>query len=279
MAMMKFGIGQAVTRKEDDPILRGSRPLRRRSRAGRRPARGGAALAARACALPHHGCGGRARHAGRPARADRRGHRRSRRRCRARWRCPGVEIKVPPLSDPRARRGAPRRRCDRLRGRRDDRAGARCGRSDRDRVGAAAARGRCRGGVEPGCAAGLAGPARQSSRSRPRSATRRRRRPHSRRRRARCRSRSSTSASSPIISTPAASSPSTMRRRDRITLTLSSQGSHAVRDVLCDDAENRARQAARDHAGRRRRLRHQAVHLSRIRARGRGRARSGSASR
>ena len=49
---MKFGVGQSVLRKEDDPLLRGARPLCRRRRAGRRAAGRGGALAARACALP-----------------------------------------------------------------------------------------------------------------------------------------------------------------------------------------------------------------------------------
>ena len=55
--------------------------------------------------------------------------------------------------------------------------------------------------------------------------------------------------------------------RDHYTLTLGSQGSHAIRDVTAYDPENFARQDARRHAGCRRRLRHQAVSLSRICAR------------
>ncbi len=86
------------------------------------------------------------------------------------------------------------------------------------------------------------------------------------RRAQRRRSRSSTSASSPIIWTRAARSPNTTPRRDHLTLTLGSQGGHttcaiiAVRGCL----EAAAGQDARHHAGCRRRLRHQAVHLPRI---------------
>ena len=59
---------------------------------------------------------------------------------------------------------------------------------------------------------------------------------------------------------------------DRITLTLSSQGSHSVRDVLCADVlEIEPEQDAGGDARRRRRLRHQALSLPRIRARRRSR--------
>ena len=90
-------------------------------------------------------------------------------------------------------------------------------------------------------------------------------------------SRSSTSGSSPTTWIRAASSPNTTA--SRYTLTLGSQGSHIIRDIIAGDVlEAAAGQDARHHAGCRRRLRHQAVSLSRICAR-RGRRRSACASR
>ena len=65
------------------------------------------------------------------------------------------------LSDPRAGRGAPCRRCRRLRGRRNHRPGPRCDRGDRGRVDAAAGGGRRRQRGQEGRAAGLARASRQ----------------------------------------------------------------------------------------------------------------------
>ena len=52
MAPSKFGFGQSIRRKEDDPLLRGARPLHRGYDAAGRVACRGGALAACACALP-----------------------------------------------------------------------------------------------------------------------------------------------------------------------------------------------------------------------------------
>ena len=87
---------------------------------------------------------------------------------------------------------------------------------------------------------------------------------------------SSTSGSSPTISTPARSSPNTTSAKDRLTLTLGSQGPHRIRDILCKIILNiPPEKTARDHSRHRRRFRHQAVSVSRICAGG-GRGRSGS---
>ena len=67
MPPTRFGVGQAVTRKEDDADPARGGPLCRRFRAGADAARRRPALAARARALPYHRCGDRARHAGRAA--------------------------------------------------------------------------------------------------------------------------------------------------------------------------------------------------------------------
>ena len=85
------------------------------------------------------------------------------------------------------------------------------------------------------------------------------------------RSRSSTSGSSPTISTPAAAI-ARIRRGERSRHADAWQPGPArdPRRHRRARAEDPARQDARGHAGRRRRLRHQAVLLSRIRA-GRGR--------
>ncbi len=69
--------------------------------------------------------------------------------------------------------------------------------------------------------------------SRHRSATRPRPTPPSVARPRPSRSPSSISGSSPTISTPAPSSPNTTPAKDRLTLTLGSQGPHRIRDVLC----------------------------------------------
>ena len=66
---------------------------------------------------------------------------------------------------------------------------------------------------------------------------------------------------------------------ERYTLTLGSQGSHVIRDIICGDVlKIAARQDARHHPRCRRRLRHQAVSLPRICA-GRGRGQAHRASR
>ena len=82
---------------------------------------------------------------------------------------------------------------------------------------------------------------------------------------------SSIRASSPIISIRAASSPNTTRRSDRLTRHAVEPGpARDARRAVRQRSENAAREDARHHAGCRRRLRHQAVSLPRIRA-GRGR--------
>ena len=56
-------------------------------------------------------------------------------------------------------------------------------------------------------------------------------------------------------------------KRDHLTLTIGSQGSHRLREILCRNGpEDAARKDAGDLPRCRRRLRHQAVSLSRIRA-------------
>ena len=66
---------------------------------------------------------------------------------------------------------------------------------------------------------------------------------------------------------------------ERYTLTLGSQGSHIIRDIICGEVLKLPLDKMRvDHARRRRRLRHQAVSLSRIRA-GRGRRRAAAQAR
>ena len=112
MPLTKFGVGQAVTRKEDDPLLRGAgRYVGRSSRppACCMPSCCARRMRMRASASPTRRA--RARHAGRPPRADRRGHRASSGRCRARSALPGRRDRGAALSGPRARRGAARRRC------------------------------------------------------------------------------------------------------------------------------------------------------------------------
>ena len=268
----KFGIGQPVTRKEDDALLRGAGRYGR-PRAGGRAARGGAALAACACALSHHGCREGARAAGRARWCSPAPTPQSSATCRARGRSPERQDRGAALSDAGARRGAPCRRRGRLRGRRHDRAGARRRRGDRGRMGAAAARDRRRRGAQAGAPQVWPGARPAISRSRRRSAMRARPRRRLRRRRARCRSRSSTSASSPIISIPAPSSPNTTRapRPPHADARQPGQPCRARRAVR-SRAQDRARQDARGDARRRRRLRHEAVSLSRIRAGRRRRA-------
>ena len=210
MQPLKFGIGQSVVRKEDDPLLRG-----RGRYVADTAARGtlhadSAALAARPCSVSHR-CGESAGDAGRAARAHRRRHRRSR---AAAVHC-GVSERHgrrAALSDPAARRGAPRRRCDCLRGRRYARSRQGRRRGDRGRLAGAAARHRHRRGAEAGRAAGLAA-APQQCRLR-----RRARRPGGDRARLRASGENrgadagQSASGDAITSTPAASSPNTMRR-------------------------------------------------------------------
>ena len=157
---IKFGVGQAVTRKEDDRAPARHRPLCRRPRARQRVACGRAALAACACALSH-GCDEGAEHARRAPPADGGRYRRARthavRGHTAGRRRPGAD-----LSGAGARGGTPCRRCHRFRRRADARPGARCGGGDRAQLGAAAAGDRRGRRAQAGRAAGLAGPPRQS---------------------------------------------------------------------------------------------------------------------
>ncbi len=71
MAAMKFGFGQAITRKEDDPLLRGAGCYVDDVSPQGRAARGGAALDACARENQHRGSCRRPRHEGRAAGADR----------------------------------------------------------------------------------------------------------------------------------------------------------------------------------------------------------------
>ena len=163
---MKFGIGQPVTRKEDDALLRGAGPLCRRSCAAGLPACGGAALAACACALSHRRRRQGARDAGRAlvltgADTAELGH------LPCQGEVPDTTIDVPPY--PVLARDEVRHVGDavafvvadtveRAQGRR---------RGDRDRLGAAAACDRRRRGARAGRAAGVAEARAAISRSRP----------------------------------------------------------------------------------------------------------------
>ena len=81
---------------------------------------------------------------------------------------------------------------------------------------------------------------------------------------------SSTTASSATTWSRARSSPNTMRRAARFTVTVGSQGVHGMRDALCTGAEARSEAHARAHPRRRRRLRHQGLQLPGISAGGEG---------
>ena len=188
---------------------------------------------------------------------------------------PGVDIAGAALSGAGAGRGSPCRRCGRLRGRRHAGAGEGCRRSHRHRMAAAAARDRRGGGAGAGRGAGLAGPAGQSclrggarqpgpdrkgdggraahgvaDAGQPAPGHQLSRHPRRHRRIRRGRRPPDADARQPGQSLPAR---------------------HPVRDAQAAAGED-----ARGDARRRRRVRHQAVHLSRIRA---GRARSADSSR
>ena len=159
MAPIKFGVGQSVLRKEDDALIRGK----------------GRYTDDHAPQASMHALVLRSPHAHAKFTLD---------ATRARG-LPGVaailtaedvrdlgglpclfNLEVEPvhgaaLSDPRAGRGAPCRRCRRIRGRRNHRSGPRCDRGDRGRVDAAARGGRRRQCGEEGRAAGLARSCRQ----------------------------------------------------------------------------------------------------------------------
>ena len=266
MPPTKFGFGQAMRRTEDDALLRG---------AGRYVADHAPDGVLHAVVLRSPHAHARFRitdvgegqgDGGRRARAHRGGHRQARPPA-----VPGGDTadqgRHPALSDPGARRGASTSAMrspswwppasDQAR----DAAEAIAIEWDAlPHVIGAAERARA------GRAAGVAEATQQSRLRDRRSATPRRPRARSRRRRARCRSRWSISAWSPTISTRARSSPSTRGRPLHAHLEQPGQPQRPRRAV-----PGRARDQAGDDAGgdarRRRRLRHQALSLSRIRAR------------
>ena len=137
-----------------------------------------------------------------------------------------------------------------------------CGRGDRDRVGDAAARGRSAGGARTSAPRWYGRRNAAIWPSRPSSAMLRQRRARLLRPHVRCPSRWSISASSPTISIP------------RGVVAESDGGAHhahpgqpgepRVRDVLCEVLHLEREADARGHARCGRRLRHQALSLSRI---------------
>ena len=277
---MKFGVGQALARKEDDPLLRGAGRYVADYRAG--TARCMPWWCARRMRMRASRIGDRragARDARRAAGPDRRRHRRPRPDADAGRAFRRRRSIVPPYPMLAHDDGPPCRRRGRLRRRRYARAGARRRRGDRDRLGAAAACGR-RGGRAGKAARRRSGrTGRAISRSRRRSATRRRPRRRSRTPRAWSRVKLVNQRLVTNYIDTRGVIAEYDRRRDHYTLTLGSQGSHIIRDIICGEVlKSAARQDARHHARCRRRLRHQAVPLSRICA-GRGRGAKAPASR
>ena len=266
---MKFGVGQSSVRKEDDALLRGARPLCGRSCAGEPAACGGAALAACACALSHHRRREGPRDARRGARAHRRGDRLSLAICHAKARCRNATINVPPY--PILVQDEVRHVGDAIAfvvadtvEQANDAAEAIA--IDWEPlphvIGAVAA-------LESGAPQVWPDKRRQSRVRDARSAMQQAtgtallRRP---------RKTVSLTDRQPAARHQLSRHPRRHRRirrqPDRFTLTLGSQGSHAVRDMLCARAQDSAGEDARDDAGCRRRLRHQAVSLPRISAGG-----------
>ena len=174
------------------------------------------------------------------------------------------------LSDPRARRGAPCRRCRRIRGRRNHRSGPRCDRGDRSRVDAAAGGGRRRQCGEEGRAAGLARACRQCA---VRRSARRQEGDRGGIRQGPCGRRSIDRQSArrhQFHGNPRGGL--RIRRQARSSDADDRQPGQpsAARYPVPEHPEDPGRKDAGDLPGCRRRVRHQAVSLSRIRA-GRGR--------
>ncbi len=271
---MKFGFGQPLTRKEDDALLRGAgRYVADVAPAGQL-ACGGGALAARACALPDRRSRPRAGDAGRAPGADRQPTSAHLGPLPTPGVLPDVEIKVPPY--PILARDVVRHVGDAVAfvvadtlDRRE-----RCRRGDRRSTGS-----RCRmssapiAALEARRAAGLAGPARQS-----RLRDRRRRRgarPKDAFAKAARRSSSSRIVNQRLV-TNYLDTRGVVAEYDGRPLHAHARQPgqpHHPRHHRRRRAEAAAGEDARRHARCRRRLRHQAVSLSRICA-GRGRRRA-----
>ena len=122
---MKFGFGQPLTRKEDDPLLRGAGRYIADVSPGKAASGCHGALTARPCAIPDPRPRKSTGHAGRPAGVDGSGH-----FGLGPLPTPGVLAgrghQGPGVSDPCKRRGAARGQCHCFRGRRQPRAGERC---------------------------------------------------------------------------------------------------------------------------------------------------------
>ena len=264
MAPIKFGVGQSVLRKEDDALIRGKGRYTDDHAPQACDARAGAALAARACEI-HHRCRPRPRPAGGGHDPDGRGRQGSRRSAVPVQ--PGSRsVHRPALSDPRPRRGAPCRRCRRLRGRRDHRSGPRCDRGDRGRLDAAAGGGRRRQRGEEGRAAGLARSCRQRA---VRRADRRQEGDRGGVRQGACGRRNIDRQSARRHQLHGnARGGLRIRRQARSSDADDRQPGQpsAARNPCRNGPEDAARKDAGDLPGCRRRLRHQAVSLSRIRA-------------
>ena len=273
---MKFGFGQPLTRKEDDALLRGA----------------GCYVADVAPAATLHAVVLRSPH----AHARFSIHELDRVRAMPGVRLvltaaevaelgplptpgvlPGVDIKSSGLSDPGQGHGAPRRRRHRLCGGRQSRRGKRRRRSDRGRLAAAAARDRRHGRARAAARRAYGPIGRTISPSRPNWAMR-------------AATKAAFAQAARTVELTIVNQRLVTNYMDtrgviaeydgqRYTLTLGSQGSHIIRDIICDDVLRIAARAhARGDARRRRRFRHQAVPLSRICA-GRGRRGAHCASR
>jgi carbon-monoxide dehydrogenase large subunit len=229
---MKFGFGQPLTRKEDDTLLRGRRALHRRCRAGSQPARGRGALAA--CAMRRFRIGDLGRVRAMPGvrlvlTAADIGHLGS---LPTPGVLPDVEIKIPPHPVLAREVCALCRGFGRLHRRRHPGCCERCMGSDRDRLASAAACHRRDRRVKERRAAGLARPFRQS-------------RLRGRRRDAAATKEAFAKAAKVVeltivnqrLVTNYLDTRGVVAEYDgsRYTLTLGSQGSHIIRDIIAGD--------------------------------------------